>query len=49
VICAGRALADCTEDEIGRHHASLERVASTPSQSATDLAASFIPGSVTKF
>jgi hypothetical protein len=23
VICAGRALADCTEDEIGGHHASL--------------------------
>jgi hypothetical protein len=25
VICAGRALADCTEDEIGGHHASLAR------------------------
>jgi hypothetical protein len=23
VICAGRALADCTEDEIGGHHVSL--------------------------
>jgi hypothetical protein len=28
VICAGRALADCTEDEIGGHHASLSRTGS---------------------